>query len=35
MTGTPEGVAPVVPGDVMDCWIDQVGEMKVAVTLAA
>lgn len=34
MTGTPEGVAPVVPGDVMDCWIDQVGEMKVAVTLA-
>jgi 2-keto-4-pentenoate hydratase/2-oxohepta-3-ene-1,7-dioic acid hydratase in catechol pathway len=34
MTGTPEGVAPVVPGDIMDCWIDQVGEMKVAVTLA-
>jgi len=34
MTGTPEGVAPVSPGDVMDCWIDQVGEMQVAVTLA-
>lgn len=34
MTGTPEGVGPVAPGDIMDCWIDQVGEMKVAVTLA-
>lgn len=33
MTGTPEGVGPVAPGDIMDCWIDQVGEMKVAVTL--
>jgi 2-keto-4-pentenoate hydratase/2-oxohepta-3-ene-1,7-dioic acid hydratase in catechol pathway len=32
MTGTPEGVGPVVPGDVMDCWIDKVGEMQVAVT---
>jgi 2,4-didehydro-3-deoxy-L-rhamnonate hydrolase len=34
MTGTPEGVGPVSPGDVMDCWIDQVGDMQVAVTLA-
>lgn len=34
MTGTPEGVGPVVPGDIMECWIDQVGEMQVAVTLA-
>lgn len=34
MTGTPEGVGPVSPGDIMDCWIDQVGEMQVAVTLA-
>lgn len=32
MTGTPEGVGPVAAGDVMDCWIDQVGEMTVAVT---
>jgi 2-keto-4-pentenoate hydratase/2-oxohepta-3-ene-1,7-dioic acid hydratase in catechol pathway len=35
MTGTPEGVGPVVPGDIMDCRIDQVGEMQVAVTLAS
>jgi 2,4-diketo-3-deoxy-L-fuconate hydrolase len=34
MTGTPEGVGPVSPGDVMDCWIDQVGDMQIAVTLA-
>jgi 2-keto-4-pentenoate hydratase/2-oxohepta-3-ene-1,7-dioic acid hydratase in catechol pathway len=32
MTGTPEGVGPVAAGDAMDCWIDQVGEMRVAVT---
>jgi 2-keto-4-pentenoate hydratase/2-oxohepta-3-ene-1,7-dioic acid hydratase in catechol pathway len=31
MTGTPEGVAPVEPGDVMDCWIDRIGRMQVAV----
>jgi 2-keto-4-pentenoate hydratase/2-oxohepta-3-ene-1,7-dioic acid hydratase in catechol pathway len=31
LTGTPEGVAPVVPGDVMSCWIDKVGAMDVAV----
>lgn len=31
MTGTPEGVAPVVPGDTMHAWIDRIGEMSVAV----
>jgi 2-keto-4-pentenoate hydratase/2-oxohepta-3-ene-1,7-dioic acid hydratase in catechol pathway len=31
MTGTPEGVAPVGPGDVMDCWIDRIGSMSVKV----
>ncbi len=31
MTGTPEGVAPVEPGDVMECWIDRIGSMLVAV----
>lgn len=31
MTGTPEGVAPVVPGDSMHAWIETIGEMTVAV----
>lgn len=31
LTGTPEGVAPVVPGDVMDCRIEGIGRMTVAV----
>ncbi len=31
MTGTPEGVAPVVPGDRMHAWIEGIGEMTVAV----
>lgn len=31
LTGTPEGVAPVAPGDVMSCRIDKVGEMDVTV----
>jgi 2,4-diketo-3-deoxy-L-fuconate hydrolase len=31
MTGTPEGVAPVAPGDVMHAWIDRIGEMEVEV----
>ncbi len=31
MTGTPEGVAPIVPGDVIDARIDQLGSMKVKV----
>jgi 2,4-didehydro-3-deoxy-L-rhamnonate hydrolase len=31
MTGTPEGVGPVVPGDVIDAGIDDVGTMRVRV----
>jgi 2,4-diketo-3-deoxy-L-fuconate hydrolase len=31
MTGTPEGVGSVVPGDTMHAWIDGVGEMSVPV----
>ncbi len=31
MTGTPEGVAPIVPGDSMHAWIEGIGEMTVAV----
>jgi len=31
MTGTPEGVAPVAPGDVMTCWIEGIGGMTVPV----
>ncbi|GGL79695.1 fumarylacetoacetate hydrolase family protein [Wenxinia marina] len=31
MTGTPEGVAPVKPGDTIHARIDKVGEMSVAV----
>jgi 2-keto-4-pentenoate hydratase/2-oxohepta-3-ene-1,7-dioic acid hydratase in catechol pathway len=31
MTGTPEGVAPVAPGDVMVAHIDGIGTMSVAV----
>ena len=34
MTGTPEGVAPVEPGDVMHCWIDRIGKMDVPVRAA-
>ena len=30
-TGTPEGVGPVHPGDVMDCAIEGIGAMRVAV----
>jgi 2-keto-4-pentenoate hydratase/2-oxohepta-3-ene-1,7-dioic acid hydratase in catechol pathway len=32
MTGTPEGVAPVVPGDVMECYVEGVGRMSVGVS---
>jgi 2-keto-4-pentenoate hydratase/2-oxohepta-3-ene-1,7-dioic acid hydratase in catechol pathway len=35
MTGTPEGVGPVGPGDVMDCEMDHIGSMRVAVRAAA
>ena len=31
LTGTPEGVGPVVPGDVMHCFIQGVGEGEVRV----
>lgn len=31
MTGTPEGVGPVAPGDVMTCWIENIGTMRVGV----
>ena len=31
MTGTPEGVGPVAPGDVMHAWIEGVGAMSVPV----
>lgn len=33
-SGTPEGVGPVGDGDVMECWIDKVGEMRVPVRSA-
>jgi len=35
MTGTPQGVGPIKPGDVMEAWIDRVGAMTVAVTAAS
>ena len=31
LTGTPEGVGPIVPGDTMDATIDHLGAMRVAV----
>ena len=34
MTGTPEGVGPVKPGDVMHCEIERIGAMDVAVRAA-
>jgi 2,4-didehydro-3-deoxy-L-rhamnonate hydrolase len=34
MTGTPEGVGPVRPGDVMDAAIDGIGAMRVEVRAA-
>ena len=33
LTGTPEGVGPVVPGDVMDCYVERIGHMSVLVRL--
>jgi 2-keto-4-pentenoate hydratase/2-oxohepta-3-ene-1,7-dioic acid hydratase in catechol pathway len=35
MTGTPEGVGPVGPGDVMECEMAHIGAMRVAVRAAA
>jgi 2,4-didehydro-3-deoxy-L-rhamnonate hydrolase len=34
MTGTPEGVGPVGPGDVMDCDMQYIGSMRVDVRAA-
>jgi len=34
LTGTPEGVGPVKPGDVMTARIEGIGEMRVTVTAA-
>jgi 2-keto-4-pentenoate hydratase/2-oxohepta-3-ene-1,7-dioic acid hydratase in catechol pathway len=34
MTGTPEGVASVQPGDVMECWMEKIGEMRIPVRAA-
>ncbi|HEY5208262.1 MAG TPA: fumarylacetoacetate hydrolase family protein [Stellaceae bacterium] len=34
MTGTPQGVGPVAPGDVMDCEISGIGRMQVRVRAA-
>jgi len=34
LTGTPEGVGPVRPGDVMDAAIDGIGAMRVEVRAA-
>ncbi|MEE2745591.1 MAG: fumarylacetoacetate hydrolase family protein [Pseudomonadota bacterium] len=34
MTGTPDGVGPVEPGDVMLCKLENVGEMEVNIKLA-
>ena len=34
MTGTPEGVGPVRPGDVMHCEIERIGAMDVTVRAA-
>jgi 2-keto-4-pentenoate hydratase/2-oxohepta-3-ene-1,7-dioic acid hydratase in catechol pathway len=31
LTGTPEGVAPIKPGDVMDCRITGIDSMSVVV----
>ncbi len=31
MTGTPEGVGPIVAGDVMHAWVEGIGEMMVKV----
>ncbi|WP_018700855.1 fumarylacetoacetate hydrolase family protein [Amorphus coralli] len=31
LTGTPEGVAPVVPGDLMHAWFEGIGETEIRV----
>jgi len=32
MTGTPQGVGPIRPGDVMEAWIERIGAMQVRVS---
>ncbi len=27
-TGTPEGIAPVQPGDIMEAWVEGIGTLK-------
>jgi 2-keto-4-pentenoate hydratase/2-oxohepta-3-ene-1,7-dioic acid hydratase in catechol pathway len=34
LTGTPQGVGPVKPGDVMDATIERIGSMRIAVSAA-
>ena len=34
LTGTPAGVGPINPGDVIDAWISQIGAIRVAVRAA-
>ena len=31
LTGTPEGVGPIKPGDEMHAWIERIGEIRVKV----
>jgi len=31
MTGTPEGVGPVAAGDILECFIESIGTMRVAI----
>ncbi len=35
MSGTPEGVGPVSPGDILDCTIEKIGTMQVPIRRAA
>jgi len=35
LSGTPQGVGPVKPGDVMDATIERIGSMRVAVSAAS
>ena len=32
MTGTPDGVGPVEPGDIIDCSLENVGSMTVKIS---
>jgi 2-keto-4-pentenoate hydratase/2-oxohepta-3-ene-1,7-dioic acid hydratase in catechol pathway len=34
ITGTPEGVSPIQPGDVIVAWIERIGTMEVKVRAA-